>query len=115
MSFFQDVINIVAKYYPQLLSGVGNTMLIALTGTVAGLVIGLLTGIVRTAPFSRNGFVRALHRILNAVIAVYVEIFRGTPMMVQAMVIYYGAMQYLGLDMPSPPAAARCRSFPPAC
>ena len=90
MSFFQDVINIVAKYYPQLLSGVGKTMLIALTGTVAGLVIGLLTGIVRTAPFSRNGFVRALHRILNAVIAVYVEIFRGTPMMVQAMVIYWG-------------------------
>ena len=90
MSFSQDVINIVAKYYPQLLSGVGNTMLIALTGTVAGLVIGLLTGIVRTAPFSRNGFVRALHRILNAVIAVYVEIFRGTPMMVQAMVIYWG-------------------------
>ncbi len=90
MSFFQDVINIVAKYYPQLLSGVGNTMLIALTGTVAGLAIGLLTGIVRTAPFSRNGFVRALHRILNAVIAVYVEIFRGTPMMVQAMVIYWG-------------------------
>ena len=90
MSFFQDVINIVAKYYPQLLSGVGNTMLIALTGTVAGLAIGLLTGIVRTAPFSRNGFVRVLHRILNAVIAVYVEIFRGTPMMVQAMVIYWG-------------------------
>ena len=90
MSFFQDVINIVAKYYPQLLSGVGNTMLIALTGTVAGLVIGLLTGIVRTAPFSRNGFVRVLHKILNAVIAVYVEIFRGTPMMVQAMVIYWG-------------------------
>ena len=90
MSFFQDVINIVAKYYPQLLSGVGNTMLIALTGTVAGLAIGLLTGIVRTAPFSRNGFVRLLHKILNAVIAVYVEIFRGTPMMVQAMVIYWG-------------------------
>ena len=90
MSFFQDVINIVAKYYPQLLSGVGNTMLIALTGTVAGLAIGLLTGIVRTAPFSRNGFVRVLHKILNAVIAVYVEIFRGTPMRVQAMVIYWG-------------------------
>ena len=87
MSFFQDVINIVAKYYPQLLSGVGNTMLIALTGTVAGLAIGLLTGIVRTAPFSRNGFVRVLHKILNAVIAVYVEIFRGTPMMVQLLIM----------------------------
>ena len=90
MSFFQDVIRIAAKYYPQLLSGVGNTMLIALTGTAAGLIIGLLTGVIRTAPFSRNGVVRVLHKILNAVIAVYVETFRGTPMMVQAMVIYWG-------------------------
>ena len=48
MSFFNDVINIVVRYYPQLLDGVGNTMLIALIGTVAGLVIGLLTGVVRT-------------------------------------------------------------------
>ena len=90
MSFFQDVIRIAAKYYPQLLSGVGNTMLSALTGTAAGLIIGLLTGVIRTAPFSRNGVVRVLHKILTAVIAVYVEIFRGTPMMVQAMVIYWG-------------------------
>ena len=90
MSFLNDVINIVAKYYPQLLSGVGNTMLIALTSTVAGLVIGLLTGIIRTAPYSPNALLRTLHKILNAVIAVYVEIFRGTPMMVQAMVIYWG-------------------------
>ena len=90
MSFLNDVINIVAKYYPQLLSGVGNTMLIALTSTVAGLVIGLLTGIIRTAPYSPNALLRTLHKMLNAVIAVYVEIFRGTPMMVQAMVIYWG-------------------------
>ena len=90
MSFLNDVINIVAKYYPQLLSGVGNTMLIALTSTVAGLLIGLLTGIIRTAPYSPNALLRTLHKLLNAVIAVYVEIFRGTPMMVQAMVIYWG-------------------------
>ena len=44
----------------------------------------------RTTPLSKNGFVRALQKILNAIIAVYVEIFRGTPMMVQAMVIYWG-------------------------
>ena len=85
MSFLNDVVNIVIKYYPNLLDGVGNTMLIALIGTVAGLVIGLLTGVVRTAPLSKNAVLRVLHKILNAVIAVYVEIFRGTPMMVQAM------------------------------
>ncbi len=90
MQFFKDVVEIVAKYYPNLLRGVGYTMLIALTGTVAGLLIGLATGVLRTTPLSKNGFVRVLQKILNAVIAVYVEIFRGTPMMVQAMVIYWG-------------------------
>ncbi len=90
MSFFQDVLNIVTKYYPQLLKGVGNTMLLALVGTVAGLVIGLLTGIIRTAPMSKNPILKVLHKILNGIIAVYVEIFRGTPMMVQSMVIYWG-------------------------
>ena len=90
MQFFKDVVEIVAKYYPNLLRGVGYTMLIALTGTIAGLLIGLATGVLRTTPLSKNGLVRALQRILNAIIAVYVEIFRGTPMMVQAMVIYWG-------------------------
>lgn len=90
MEFITDVINIAAKYYPQLLKGIGNTLLLALTGTVIGLLIGLLTGIVRTAPYSKNTFIRVLHKILNCIIAVYVEVFRGTPMMVQAMVIYWG-------------------------
>ena len=90
MSFLNDVLNIFIKYYPQLLTGVGNTVLIALTSTVAGLALGLLTGVVRTAPMSKNPILRALHQLLNAIIAIYVEIFRGTPMMVQSMVIYWG-------------------------
>ena len=90
MKFLTDVIHIITTYWPQLLGGMGNTMLIALTGTVAGLLIGLLTGIVRTAPLSKNAVLRAMHKVLNAVIAVYVEVFRGTPMMVQSMVIYWG-------------------------
>lgn len=90
MSFLNDVLNIFIKYYPQLLTGVGNTLLIALTSTAAGLALGLLTGIVRTAPMSKNPVLRALHKLLNAIIAIYVEIFRGTPMMVQSMVIYWG-------------------------
>ena len=90
MSFLNDVVNIFTKYYPQLLSGVGNTLLISLTSTVIGLAVGLLTGVVRTAPLSKNPILRALHKLLNGIIAVYVEIFRGTPMMVQSMVIYWG-------------------------
>ena len=80
MSFLNDVLNIFIKYYPQLLTGVGNTLLIALTSTAAGLALGLLTGVVRTAPMSKNPVLRALHKLLNAIIAIYVEIFRGTPM-----------------------------------
>ena len=90
MSFLNDVLNIFIRYYPQLLTGVGNTLLIALTSTAAGLALGLLTGVVRTAPMSKNPVLRALHKLLNAIIAIYVEIFRGTPMMVQSMVIYWG-------------------------
>lgn len=90
IEFFRDVVNILTKYYPFLLRGVGYTMLIAMVGTVAGLVIGLATGVVRTCPLSKNPLVRLIQRLVNGIIAVYVEVFRGTPMMVQAMVIYWG-------------------------
>ncbi len=90
VGFLGDVGRIFIKYRTQLLRGVGNTMLIALTGTLAGLLIGLLTGIVRTAPMPRNGVLKILRKLLNALISIYVEIFRSTPMMVQAMVIYWG-------------------------
>ena len=90
MEFLKQTGKILADYYPQLLSGVGYTMLIALTGTVAGLLIGLLVGVVRTAPLSQNRVLRALYRVLNGLLAAYIEIFRSTPTMVQAMVIFWG-------------------------
>ena len=88
--FFVQVWEIVVKYRVYLLKGMGTTLLIALIGTVVGLVIGLLTGIVRTTPFSKNKLLCALHKALNCLISVYIEVFRGTPMMVQSMVIYWG-------------------------
>lgn len=90
MTFLTEIWGLLSKYYPLLLAGVGYTMLLALVGTLAGLVIGLLTGVVRTIPTSKNTFVRILQKIVGAIISIYVEIFRGTPMMVQAMVIYWG-------------------------
>ena len=105
MEFWNEVLGIVTKYWSYLLTGVGYTMLIALVGTAAGFLIGLLTGVVRTAPQSKNPVLRVLHKLLNALIAVYIEIFRGTPMMVQAMVIYWGyAFLNDGTTLPLIPA-----------
>lgn len=105
MSFFVDVKNIVCENYNYLLQGVGFTILISLVGTVIGLVIGLLTGIFRTAPIAKNKLLRVLQKIFNAIISVYVEIFRGTPMMVQAMVIYWGfAFASGGVELPLLPS-----------
>ena len=105
MSFFTDIINILKDFYPLLLKGLGYTMLLALVGTVIGLLIGIVTGIIRTIPTSKNKAVRIIQKIVNVIITVYVEVFRGTPMMVQAMVIYWGyAFASGGSTLPLIPA-----------
>ena len=106
-SFFGWVGFLIDQYGGMFLRGTGVTLLVALTGTVLGFLIGLLVAIARTiepAP-KASALRRALIKLLKGILAVYIEVFRGTPMMVQAMVIYYGAMQYLGLDMPQMLAA----------
>ena len=104
-AFFSEVLDILVKYKGYFLQGIGYTMLIALTGTIIGLVIGLITGIVRTIPKSKNPFIKVLLKIVNAIISIYVEIFRGTPMMVQSMVIFWGyAFMNGGKTLPLIPA-----------
>ena len=103
--FFENVFNIVSKYWSYILAGLGQTMLIALIGTVIGLIIGLLTGIIRTIPESKNKVVYYIQKTINILISIYVEVFRGTPMMVQAMVIYWGyAFMMNGATLPLIPA-----------
>ena len=110
MDFFINVGNILAKYWSYILSGIGFTMLIALVGTLIGLVIGLLAGIIRTIPESKNTALRILQKMVSVIISVYVEVFRGTPMMVQAMVIFWGyAFMNGGLASRMKKAAERAR------
>ena len=106
-TFFGWVGFLIDQYGGMFLRGTGVTLLIALSGTVLGFLIGLLVAIASTIePAPRASAVKkALIKLLKGILAVYIEVFRGTPMMVQAMVIYYGAMQYLGLDMPQMLAA----------
>lgn len=105
MAFFKEVIDIAVKYNGYFLQGIGYTMLIALAGTTIGLIIGLITGIIRTIPTSKNVFVRGFLKVVNFIISAYVEIFRGTPMMVQSMVIFWGyAFMNDGKTLPLIPA-----------
>ncbi len=90
MTFFENVWKILSEHYLFLLKGVGNTLLLSLTGTVIGLLIGLLIGVFRTMPLPKKKPLQVLKKIADIILSAYIEIFRGTPMMVQAMVIYWG-------------------------
>ena len=100
-SFFGKVFFILQNYWGSLLAGAGRTIAIAIVGTFFGVVIGLLVGTVMTVPKQMNenpvktGFMWAVKKLLFC----YIEFFRGTPMMVQAMFIYYGMIQYANYDM----------------
>ena len=101
-TFFGWVGFLAREYGGLFLRGTGVTLLIAITGTLLGFLLGLLVAIARTIELSPHAGVvkRALVKLLHAVLGIYIEVFRGTPMIVQAMVIYYGALQYLNIDMP---------------
>lgn len=96
---FQWIVKIVSNDWPMFLRGAGMTLLISIIGTVLGFIIGLLIGVVRTIPMPEKGAKRLTLKIINIILSVYIEIFRGTPMIVQAMVIYYGSALAFGIDM----------------
>ncbi len=93
------IIKITLNYWPMFLRGAGTTLLISITGTVIGFIIGLLVGIIRSVPMPEYGAKKVILKFINAIFNIYVEVFRGTPMIVQATVIYYGSAQALGLGM----------------
>ncbi len=75
-----DVLEFFIRFWPNLLQGAGITLLLTIEGLIAGLLLGLLTALARVYG---NRFWRGL--------AVgYVELFRGTPLLVQLFLIYYG-------------------------
>lgn len=93
------IIRIVSEYWPMFIRGAGLTLLISMVGTIIGGVIGLLIGIIRTIPKPEKELQAVLHKIVNGILSAYIEFFRGTPMIVQAMVIYYGSALAFNIDM----------------
>ena len=82
---------ICIKNYTAILKGIWTTLWLSMAGTVVGLILGLLFITLRTLEVSPkdNEFVAFLKRTANIFVQTYVTIFRGTPMMVQAIIIYY--------------------------
>ena len=77
-----DIADLWSKYSSTYLSGMGNTLILALTATAIGCVIGLACGVLNTIPCSKsdNPFKRFFLALIRVIVRIYVEVFRGTPM-----------------------------------
>ncbi len=87
-----DIGRLLEVYWKAYLSDLGNTLLLALVATVIGCLIGLVCGILNTIPYTkRDPFIkRFILKLIRVIVRIYVEVFRGTPMVLQAVFIFYG-------------------------
>ena len=102
MNFLERIVYLLQQYGTSYLKGAGTTLVIALVSTFVGCVIGFAVGIVQTIPSDpkRDSVVkRVLLKIVKIIMKAYVELFRGTPMIVQAVFIYYGMAQVFGIQL----------------
>lgn len=91
-TLINDIGTTLSKYGSAYLSGIGSTLLLAVVGTFFGCVIGFICGILQTIPVNPTdrSIKKILLAVLRGIIRCYIEIFRGTPMILQAVFIYYG-------------------------
>lgn len=85
--------SILKTYYPLFFRGLGITILLAIVGTVGGFILSLLLVSARTNKIDQKRdklIVKVMKTAANWASTVYITLFRGTPMIVQAMVFYYG-------------------------
>lgn len=95
----ETIFNIATSNWQMFFRGALFTLEISIISTILGTLLGLVIGIIRTIPEPERGVKKILLRIVNGLMSVYIEVFRGTPMIVQAMIIYYGVAQSYGVDM----------------
>ena len=82
--------------YMKVVTGLKNTVIIAVAGLAIGIVIGTLIALVRVVP-KTNKVLKALDKIAG----VYVAFFRGTPMVAQLLLGYYVLLPLIGLKLSS--------------
>lgn len=101
MTTFDWIIRLLKEYGSLFLKGTGYTMAMAVAGTLIGLFIGLFIGVYRTNPSPKNKGLRVLKKAGDAIVSAYVELFRGTPMLVQALLFYYGFLSKMEMPLVS--------------
>jgi polar amino acid transport system permease protein len=82
------------KAYEFVLTGLQNTLLIAVLGLVFGTLLGPLIAVVRVVPKHRR-----LPRILYGFCSFYVGMFSGTPIVVQLLLLHFGLFPLMGIDL----------------
>ncbi|MFR3686548.1 MAG: ABC transporter substrate-binding protein/permease [Enterococcus sp.] len=85
---FQDEQSFLQKYGPYYLNGAKYTILLAFVGVLFGLIFGSLLALMKLSK----------SKILKALAVVYIEYVRGTPLLVQIFIVYFGT-GVLGLDL----------------
>ena len=108
-SFFGWVTFFIQNNWKTFLKGTVVTLFISVTGTIVGFFIGLVVALFRYSEAEIDGQTKKYKKgglkVLNWFFSVYIAVFRGTPMIVQSMVIYYGLSQVFNLNL-SPLLAA---------
>ena len=90
--FFEWVIFFIQGNWQQFLLGTATTLLISLSGTIIGFFLGLGVSLIRymKSDDKTTLFIKSIIKFFQIIVNIYIAIFRGTPMIVQAMVIFYG-------------------------
>ena len=95
LSTFYDVL-INQEAYEEVLTGLRNTMTIAVLGLIIGIFVGVIIATIRVLPKYKT-----LPKVLDGFCSFYVGLFRGTPMVVQLLVFYYVLLPLIGVKMSS--------------
>ena len=106
-NFFEWVIFFIQGNWQQFLLGTVTTLFVSLSGTIIGFFLGLGVSLIQytKADDRSSKLFKIIINILKVLINIYITIFRGTPMIVQAMVIFYGLPVLIGLNLDPLPAA----------
>lgn len=100
LSLGNDMSKLWIAYFPKYLSGIRNTLILAVAATIIGCLIGLICGILNTIPYTKqdNAIKRFFLKLIRIIVRIYVEVFRGTPMVLQAVFFFYGIPYFTGVN-----------------